>query len=164
MYLGIFTRTPWKIEIEERAITGHMVSSTLFTKRHKLKFRLLSAKVTAGSSFSAVTDKNVLAHSTCLEIVPNNLIDPWLLLAILNSTLFWRYVQMTAPTMGHGRHALRINQVKLFPLPQRTSWLNNDSQHAAKIAKIIMNSPNTKEKEQYQRDMNAIINQLYELS
>jgi len=104
-------------------------------------------------------NQTTVAHSTLLEIVPHPPVDPWFLLAILNSNVFWRYIQMTMPTMGHGRHILRLQRVKEFPLPPRALWTGADAQHAAELAQL--SCENSANAEQRQRRINAAIEKVY---
>ncbi len=138
------TKTPWYCP---RTCPDHVAGP----------LRLIGPKVTAGSSFTVLQDQAIIAHSTLLEIVPHPTVDPWLLLAILNSNVFWRYIQMTMPTMGHGRHVLRLERVKEVPLPPRALWTGADAQHAAELAQLSCESSADAD----QLRVNAAIERLY---
>jgi hypothetical protein len=43
-------------------------------------------------------------------------VDPYWLLRVLNSSVFWMFVKHNAPTMGEGRHVYRIQVLRRFPL------------------------------------------------
>ena len=43
-------------------------------------------------------------------------IDPLYLLAVCNSSVFWAFVQHKMPTMGIGRHTIRLERLRQFPL------------------------------------------------
>ena len=44
--------------------------------------------------------------------------DAHCLLAILNSSVFWRFIRLTTPYMGCDRQVLRLSDVRGFPIPQ----------------------------------------------
>ena len=45
-------------------------------------------------------------------------IDPFTLLGILNSQVFWRFLRLTTPYMGTGPQVLRPADVRRFPIPR----------------------------------------------
>jgi hypothetical protein len=52
-------------------------------------------------------------------IVPDaSTIDPFCLLGILNSQVFWQFLRLTTPYMGCGRQVLRLADVRRFSIPR----------------------------------------------
>jgi Eco57I restriction-modification methylase len=84
--------------------------------------RLLGAMVTAGRNMTLVKNSQLIAHSSVMRVLPSGELDPMLLLGVMNSSVFWHYTRLTMPTMGMGRHALRISLMRAFPFPPPTRW------------------------------------------
>ncbi len=79
--------------------------------------RILLKKICSGGDFTFDIDDGFLCHSSVLILVPmSKRLNPYFLLGILNSSVFWTFVHSTMPTMGEGRHSLRTCEMKKFPL------------------------------------------------
>lgn len=96
--------------------------------------RLLGAMVTAGRDMTVLQDNALIDHSSVLRIVSRNGLDPFLLLGVLNSSIFWHYTRLTMPTMGFGRHVFRVNRVRAFPLPPPARWQTPAANALVKLA------------------------------
>ena len=58
-----------------------------------------------------------LCHGGVLSMAPDPaIIDPHYLLGVCNSSIFWAFVQHKMPTMGIGRHTIRLERLRQFPL------------------------------------------------
>lgn len=70
--------------------------------------KVLMGLICSGGDFTLDVDGGLLAHSSVLQLVPDpQRIDPYFLLGILNSQVFWFFVRQKMPTMGEKRHVLR---------------------------------------------------------
>jgi adenine-specific DNA-methyltransferase len=79
--------------------------------------RVLLKLICSGGDFTMDQEGLYLGHSGTLLLVPDRRqVDPFYLLGVLNSRVFWFFVRQTMPTMGHGRHVLRRSRLRRFPL------------------------------------------------
>jgi hypothetical protein len=79
--------------------------------------RVLLKLICSGSDFTMDTSGQYLGHAGTLMLVADQRqVDPFYLLGMLNSWVFWFFVRQTMPTMGHGRHVLRRSTLRRFPL------------------------------------------------
>jgi hypothetical protein len=71
--------------------------------------------VTSGSDATLDLAGSACPHAGVLVIsrFPSD-IDPLYLLGIMNSPVFWSFVQGTMPTMGNGRHVIRRGPLAQF--------------------------------------------------
>jgi hypothetical protein len=80
--------------------------------------RLISSKISAHRGFTLIDGSTTVCHNSVVMIVPDaSKIDPFSLLGILNSQVFWRFLRLTTPYMGAGRQVLRLADVRRFPIP-----------------------------------------------
>jgi len=84
-----------------------------------------------------VRDSVLIAHSSVLRVIPGNGLDPFLLLGVLNSLVFWHYTRLTMPTMGLGRHVFRVSRVRAFPFPPRACWQTPAANALAELASTL---------------------------
>src|SRR5207237_39659 len=85
--------------------------------RFSQRSHVIGGLVTSGGNFTIKSDPACLCHSGVLVLVPNTLlIDPSYLLGVCNSTVFWTFIRQHMPTMGEGRHALRLERLRAFRL------------------------------------------------
>ncbi|MGD0768021.1 MAG: DNA methyltransferase [Tepidisphaeraceae bacterium] len=87
--------------------------------------RILVKRISAGHDSTLIgPDAKMICHSSVLVLVPDSdHVNPLFLLGILNSGTFWAFVRATMPTMGEGRHALRLHQLRQFPFPRQPAKL-----------------------------------------
>jgi hypothetical protein len=79
--------------------------------------RLLLGQVCSGGNFTLDPAGLLQGHAGVLLLVPDEAqLDPFYLLGVLNSRVFWFFVRQTMPTMGEGRHALRRSALRGFPV------------------------------------------------
>ncbi|NDC78294.1 MAG: hypothetical protein EBZ67_10550 [Chitinophagia bacterium] len=79
--------------------------------------RVLLKLVCSGGDFTMDSDGKYLGHAGTLMLTTDQRrVDPFYLLGVLNSQVFWFFVRQTMPTMGHGRHILRRSTLRRFPL------------------------------------------------
>ncbi len=79
--------------------------------------RVLLKLICSGGDFTMDQEGLYLGHAGTLLLATDQWqVDPFYLLGVLNSWVFWFFVQQTMPTMGHGRHVLRRSTLRRFPL------------------------------------------------
>jgi hypothetical protein len=79
--------------------------------------RVLLKLICSGGDFTMDHEGRYLGHAGTLMLVADQRrVDPFYLLGVLNSRVFWFFVRQTMPTMGHGRHVLRRSTLRRFPL------------------------------------------------
>jgi len=102
--------------------------------------RLLSAKITSGSSFSLIDNSQLLAHSSVvvLSARPGTL-DTHYLLGIVNSRVFTRYVSLSMPKTNVDRYSLRLSRLRRFPIPDpATESTRRASQEISSLVREIV--------------------------
>jgi hypothetical protein len=79
--------------------------------------RVLLKLICSGGDFAMDQEGRYLGHAGTLMLTADQRrVDPFYLLGVLNSRVFWFFVRQTMPTMGHGRHVLRRSTLGHFPL------------------------------------------------
>jgi hypothetical protein len=79
--------------------------------------RVLLKLICSGGDFTMDQEGRYLGHAGTLMLATDQRrVDPFYLLGVLNSQVFWFFVRQTMPTMGHGRHVLRRSTLRRFPL------------------------------------------------
>jgi hypothetical protein len=79
--------------------------------------RVLLKLICSGGDFTIDQEGRYLGHAGTLMLAADQRqVDPFYLLGVLNSRVFWFFVRQTMPTMGHGRHVLRRSILRGFPL------------------------------------------------
>ena len=80
--------------------------------------RLLLKRIFSGGDFTADERGDILCHGTLLLVqATRDDIDPRWLLGVLNSRVFREYARSVLPTIGDGRHAIRLSSLRQFPIP-----------------------------------------------
>ena len=80
--------------------------------------RLISSKISSRLGFTLIDNPATVCHNSVVMIAPDvSKIDPYCLLGILNSSVFWRFIRYTTPYMGCGRQVLRLSDIRQFPIP-----------------------------------------------
>jgi hypothetical protein len=80
---------------------------------------LVSSKISSPTGFTLIDNAAAVCHNSVVVIVPDAAtLDPYCLLGILNSGVFWRFIRLSTPYMGCGRQVLRLSDVRRFPIPQ----------------------------------------------
>ena len=122
---------------------------------------IIGSKISSSSGFTILNDPQVICHNSTLILVPNpTIMDPYALLGILNSSIFWRFVRLTTPSMGCGRQVLRLTNIKQFPIP----WPMTDEQKTIcnDISQIARNAMNASSP-YITQEIDIMVNGLYQL-
>jgi hypothetical protein len=85
------------------------------------------------------------------------------LLGILNSSLFWRYVKLTTPTIGRGRHALRLSALRRSPLvvPPSSAYPVSAGRIAELADQLVNSRASTEDKEGLKTELDREVQVLY---
>jgi hypothetical protein len=95
-------------------------------------------KLICSGDFTMDRDGRYFGHSgTLLLVADQRQIDPFYLLGVLNSQVFWFFVRQTMPTMGHGRHVLRRSTLGRFPLVVSSASLDVRQQIAEMVRGLV---------------------------
>ena len=100
--------------------------------------KVIGGLITSGGDMTIHSAPTVLCHSGVLMMTPNPLIiDPYYLLGVCNSKVFWAFARHRMPTMGVGRHTIRLGRLRHFPLvepdTQNQSLVNDIASEARKL-------------------------------
>src|SRR5262245_26528303 len=88
-------------------------------------------------------------------------VDPFSLLGVLNSRVFWFFVRQTMPTMGEGRHVLRRYTLRRFPLVVSESSQDARQQIATAVRGLLGIGEALSERSQLLADIERLVAQLY---
>jgi Eco57I restriction-modification methylase len=123
--------------------------------------RVLLKLICSGSDFTMDAAGQYLGHAGTLMLAADQRhVDPFYLLGVLNSRVFWFFVQQTMPTMGHGRHVLRRSTLRRFPLV--ISDLSRDAQQqiAGSVRRLLGGISQT-EQSPILAEIDQLIGELY---
>ena len=104
-----------------------------------------------------------VCHNSVVVIIPDvSKIEPYYLLAILNSGTFWRFIRLTTPCRGCARQVLRLSDVRRFPIP----WPMTEAQRrlCEAIAGLARQAMRSAEFRTVQDKIDALANVLYKAS
>jgi hypothetical protein len=125
--------------------------------------RVFLKLICSGSDFTIDTEEQYLGHAGTLMLVADGRqIDPFYLLAVLNSKVFWFFVRQTMPTMGHGRHVLRRGTLRRFPLVVSSSSCDAREQIAGLARSLLEGLPQS-ERPRVRTDVERRVTELYEI-
>jgi hypothetical protein len=125
--------------------------------------RLISSKISAQRGFTLIDDSTTVCHNSVVVIVPDaSKIDPFTLLGILNSHVFWRFLRLTTPYMGAGRQVLRLADVRRFPIPLP---MTKEQRHlSSHIGYLARKATTTADVGAMQDRIDVLVNQLFGLA
>ncbi len=128
--------------------------------------QVIGGLVTSGGDFTVKSDPVCLCHSGVLVMVPNKLlIDPDYLLGVCNSAVFWAFVRHRMPTMGEGRHTLRLERLRKFPLDVFDTKHEPLRRQIATLARRLLTDPLTKpERSALKAEIDTVVCELYGVS
>lgn len=125
--------------------------------------QLLGAMVTAGRNMTLVKNETLIAHSSVLRVIPNSALNPWLLLGVLNSSLFWNYTRLTMPTMGFERRVFRMSHVRAFPFPMSTRWQTPVANTLVELAGTLWREKGRSISDTQWDELDALVHTFYEI-
>jgi hypothetical protein len=134
--------------------------------RFASRTKVIGGLVTSGGDMTIHENPNVLCHSGVLVMVPYYLlIDPYYLLGVCNSSVFWTFVEYRMPTMGPGRRVLRLERLRAFPLVEAGTENRSVVQDIAVGARrLIADRLSTSERTRLKAGIDRLVRELYRLS
>jgi len=90
-------------------------------------------------------------------------IDPFYVLGVLNSQVFWFFVRQTMPTMGHGRHVLRRSTFRRFPLVVCDSSREARKQIADAVRGLFVDGAAQGERSRVIAEIESLVHKLYRI-
>lgn len=89
--------------------------------------KLVASVVNSGGGFTLDEHDHIFCNNSVIILCPNeNVIDPYVLLAIVNSKVFKIWTQHRMPTLGSGWYSYRVNIMRKFPIPISKSGQNKE--------------------------------------
>jgi hypothetical protein len=133
--------------------------------RFATRTKVIGGLITSGGDMTIHENPDVLCHSGVLVMVPNYLlIDPYYLLGICNSSVFWTFVEHRMPTMGPGRRSLRLERLRAFPLVVADTENQSVVQEIAGGARRLVAGPLTaSERATIKASIDHMVRELYGL-
>lgn len=133
--------------------------------RFATRTKVIGGLITSGGDMTIHENPEVLCHIGVLVLVPNYLlIDPYYLLGVCNSSVFWTFVEHRMPTMGPGRRSLRLERLRAFPLVVADTENQSLVQEIAAGARRLVADPqSTSERETIKAGIDRMVRSLYRL-
>ena len=120
--------------------------------------RVVASKIDAGGGFTIEARPEMLFCGGVVVVTPHPPVDPHFLLGVLNSAVFWEFIRLNAPTMGHGRHVYRLSTVRRFPLIMPAS--DRDLRLFAEIIETARRICDAHEREQKRQEQIESLDQM----
>lgn len=80
--------------------------------------KIVASVVNSGGGFTLDRDQHLFCNNSVILVsIDKNIINPYFLLAVLNSKVFWTWTQYRMPTLGSGWHSYRVSILRKFPIP-----------------------------------------------
>ena len=74
--------------------------------------------INSGGGFALDQHQHLFCNNSVILICPDEkIVNPYFLLAVLNSKVFWTWTQHRMPTLGSGWHSYRVSVLRKFPIP-----------------------------------------------
>jgi hypothetical protein len=78
----------------------------------------VGSAVSSGGNFTLDHNQHLFCNNSVILIcLEENVIDPYFLLAVLNSKVFWVWARHRMPTLGSGWYSYRVGILRKFPIP-----------------------------------------------
>jgi hypothetical protein len=123
--------------------------------------KIIGGLITSGGDMTIVVGTG-LCHGGVLSITPATaVIDPYYLLGVCNSTIFWTFVQHQMPTMGIGRHVIRLERLRQFPLVVPCQENQESVQAIASGAQSLLADPVPLRRKEIITEIDRMVQELY---
>jgi len=129
--------------------------------------KLVASVVNSGGGFTVDEHSHILCNNSVVVLRPNeNFIDIYLLLGILNSSLFKMWVQHCMPPLGSGWYCYRINMLARFPIPVAQSGPNKElsSEISNLTRKLLYGKSGNDNHPEIMSSINLKVSKLYGIS
>ena len=103
--------------------------------------KIVASVVSSGGGFALDQHQHLFCNNSVILIsLDENIINPYFLLAVLNSKVFWTWAQHRMPTLGSGWHSYRVSILRKFPVPTLQSGQNGQLfEEIANLAAKLLN-------------------------
>lgn len=103
--------------------------------------KIVASVVSSGCGFALDQHQHIFCNNSVILICPDEkVINPYFLLAVLNSKVFWTWTQHRMPTSGSGWHSYRVSIFRKFPIPTaRHGQDNRLFEEVANLAAKLLN-------------------------
>ncbi len=124
--------------------------------------RVMLKLICSGGDFTIDCEGRYFGHAgTLMLIADQRQVDPFYLLGVLNSRVFWFFVRHTMPTMGEGRHVLRRSALRRFPLVVSAPSQGARQQIATAVRGLLAIGATPQARAQVLADIERLVAQLY---
>ena len=107
--------------------------------------KIVGSVVSSGGAFALDHNQHLFCNNSVILISPDeNIINPYFLLAVLNSKVFWTWTQHRMPTLGSGWHSHRVSVFRKFPIPTRPHLHDQNNQLFEEVANLAAKLLNEK--------------------
>jgi len=129
--------------------------------------KLVASVVNSGGGFTIDDHSHILCNNSVVVLCPNeNFIDIYLLLGLLNSSLFKMWFQHSMPPLGSGWYCYRVNILAGFPIPVAQSGPNKElSSEISDLAhKLLCRKSDDENHPEIMTSINLKVSKLYGIS
>jgi len=129
--------------------------------------KIVASVVNSGGGFALDHHQHLFCNNSVILISPDeNIINPYFLLAVLNSKVFWTWTQHRMPTLGSGWHSYRVSVLRKFPIPISLHGQDNPllEEIANLAAKLLNEKLNETERTNILSSIDSMVSELYGIS
>jgi len=130
---------------------------------------VVGSVVNCGGGFALDHHQHLFCNNSVILISPDeNIINPYFLLAVLNSKVFWTWTQQRMPTLGSGWHSYRVSVLRKFPIPTRPHLHGPNNPLFEEIAnfaaKLLNEGLNETDRASILSSIDSMVSELYGIS
>jgi len=105
--------------------------------------KIVASVVNSGGGFAIDLHQHLFCNNSVILIFPDEkIVNPYFLLAVLNSKVFRAWTQQRMPTLGSGWHSYRVSILRQFPIPNPLH--SHDNPVFDEIANLVVKLLNEK--------------------
>lgn len=108
-------------------------------------------------------NNSIIAHNSVMQIIPNQELEPYLLLGVLNSSIFSQYNKLLLPTMGFERRVFRLGTIRDFPCPPQERWQTDTAHSISKLANNLLSESDEQISNEQWDKLDLLVKDFYEL-
>jgi hypothetical protein len=122
--------------------------------------KIVASVVNSGGGFTIDQCQHLFcSNGVILILLDEKIINPYFLLAVLNSKVFWTWAQHRMPTLGSGWLSYRVSVLHKFPLPTSDNQLIGEA--AGLATKLLNEKLNERDRISTLSSIDNIVSYLY---
>ena len=129
--------------------------------------KIVASVVNCGGGFALDEHQHIFCNNSVIILCPDkSVINPYFLLAVLNSSVFWRWTQHRMPTLGSGWHSYRVGIIRKFPIPMSQTGQKSElfSSVTKRVRTLLHEQANENERRGMLSTIDDNVRELYGIS